>query len=201
MVIKHRWVAWLTIALAATAFSQSRDGGRSLSLRGPTTQSWSLKRHGRPGSATPNSPCSFIGGVLLTTTPRACPRQQWLCRHCHANIYQQWSQTGMAKMFRPYRSENVVGDFTRNNTFYEGDHGRWANGDLKFTSEEKRTLYARMIVDGGRHALEIRQPDGWHRCPVDTRSQRSGSKLTRCVFRAAKSTSSRFSTMCGRSVG
>ncbi|HXJ93244.1 MAG TPA: hypothetical protein VMT20_10240 [Terriglobia bacterium] len=89
------------------------------------------------------------------------------CRPCHANIYEQWSQTGMAKMFQPYRSENVIGDFTHDNTFYEGDHTRWANGDLTFTSDEKRTPYARMIVDGGRHAFEIRQSDGWHRYPVD----------------------------------
>jgi len=89
------------------------------------------------------------------------------CRPCHADIYRQWSQTGMAKMFRPYQAANVVGDFTQNNAFYEGDHGRWANGDLTFTSGEKRTLYARMVVDHGRYAFEIRQSDGWHRYPVD----------------------------------
>jgi predicted CXXCH cytochrome family protein len=89
------------------------------------------------------------------------------CRPCHADIYQQWSETGMARMFQPYRSENVIGDFTHNNTFYEGDHGRWANGGLTFTSEEKRTPYARMILDNGRHAFEIRQSDGWRRYPVD----------------------------------
>ena len=89
------------------------------------------------------------------------------CRPCHADIYRQWSQTGMARMFQPYRSENVIGDFTRNNRFYEGDHGHWANGDLTFTSDEKRSLYARMLVDRGRHAFEIRQSDGWHRYSVD----------------------------------
>jgi len=89
------------------------------------------------------------------------------CRPCHADIYRQWSQTGMARMFRPYRPENVIGDFTRHNTFYEGDHARWANGDLTFTSGETRTLYARMVIDRGRHAFELRQSDGWHRYRVD----------------------------------
>jgi predicted CXXCH cytochrome family protein len=89
------------------------------------------------------------------------------CRPCHADIYAHWSQTGMAKMFQPYRPENVIGDFTHGNTFYEGDHAYWTDGDLRFVSDPKRTLYARMILDNGRHAFEIRQSDGWHRYPVD----------------------------------
>jgi predicted CXXCH cytochrome family protein len=89
------------------------------------------------------------------------------CRACHPDVYAQWSETGMAKMFQPYRPQNVVGDFTRNNIFYEGDHVRWTNGDIKFASDDKRTPYARMIVDRGRHAFDIRQSDGWHRYPVD----------------------------------
>lgn len=89
------------------------------------------------------------------------------CRSCHAGIYAHWSRTGMARMFQPYRPDNVVGDFTQDNTFYEGDHVRWANGDLKFVSDENRTLYGRMILDRGRHTFEIHQSDGWHRYPVD----------------------------------
>ena len=89
------------------------------------------------------------------------------CRSCHADIYAQWSQTGMAKMFQPYRPDNVIGDFIHGNTFYEGDHAHWTDGDLRFVSDPKRTLYARMILDSGRHAFEIRQSDGWHRYPVD----------------------------------
>jgi predicted CXXCH cytochrome family protein len=89
------------------------------------------------------------------------------CRACHADICERWSHTGMAKMLQVYRPGSVVGDFIHNNVFYAGDHARWANGDLKFTSDEKRTLYSRMIIDRGRPAFEIRQSDGWHRYPVD----------------------------------
>jgi hypothetical protein len=67
------------------------------------------------------------------------------CRHGHADIYQQWSQTDMAMMFWPYRSENVVGGFTRNNTFYEGHHGRWANGDSQI--DFKREKHASRAYD------------------------------------------------------
>jgi tetratricopeptide (TPR) repeat protein len=110
-----------------------------------------------PPPAPPAKPMNFAPTYAGSTA----------CRPCHPDTYRQWSQTGMAKMFQPYGPENVLGDFTHNNTFYEGDRGRWANGDLTFSSDEKRTLYARMTVDNGRHAFEIRQSDGWHRYPVN----------------------------------
>ena len=43
------------------------------------------------------------------------------CTRCHVDIYHQWSQSGMAKMLRPYKRENVIGDFEKNNEFYVGD--------------------------------------------------------------------------------
>ncbi len=36
------------------------------------------------------------------------------CRNCHASEYAAWQQTGMARMLRPYRRENVIGDFSAN---------------------------------------------------------------------------------------
>ena len=68
------------------------------------------------------------------------------CRSCHRDIYRAWTQSGMAKMFRPYAPENVIGDFQTNNEFY-------ADGD-------KRSLFARMITRGGKHYFDIKQPDG-----------------------------------------
>ena len=70
------------------------------------------------------------------------------CRECHASAYANWQATGMAKMFRPYRSTDVIGDFS-------GTHiggGR-----------------ARAVTDGARHFIEIRRGDDdrWMRYPVD----------------------------------
>jgi tetratricopeptide (TPR) repeat protein len=76
------------------------------------------------------------------------------CRGCHGEIYRAWSQSGMAKMFRPYAPQNVIGDFQTNNEFYL-DSG-------------KRSLFARMVTRGGKHYFEIKQPDGTsHSYPVD----------------------------------
>jgi tetratricopeptide (TPR) repeat protein len=89
------------------------------------------------------------------------------CRQCHPEVYQRWSHTGMAKMFRTYRPESVAGDFVNNNEFYEGDDVQWENGQLTFASGKERTLFARAILDRGRHYFEIRHSDGWRRYPVD----------------------------------
>ena len=70
------------------------------------------------------------------------------CRQCHAATYANWQSTGMARMFRPYRPEDVMGDFS----------GRQiVNGD------------ARAVADGTRHFIEIRRRDdrAWVRYPVD----------------------------------
>lgn len=70
------------------------------------------------------------------------------CRECHAPVYERWQATGMAKMFREYRAEHVIGDFS-------GDR-----------IVENR---ARPVMHGGRHFIEIRQGDTaqWTRYPVD----------------------------------
>ncbi len=74
------------------------------------------------------------------------------CKPCHAEEFDAWQRTGMAKMLRPYRSENVIGDFTSHNQFSD------THGDPK----------ARMKVDHDRHVFEIRGEHGtWNRYPVD----------------------------------
>src|SRR5713101_5948815 len=76
------------------------------------------------------------------------------CRTCHGDIYRAWAQSGMAKMFRPYAPQNVMGDFQTNNEFYL-DSGN-------------RSLFARMVTRGGKHYFDIKQSDGtWHSYPVD----------------------------------
>jgi predicted CXXCH cytochrome family protein len=90
------------------------------------------------------------------------------CGGCHVDIYRQWSQSGMAKMLRPYQPENVIGDFEKNNEFYAGDDIAYRNGNLLITPGEHRALFARMVIQGGRHYFSIMETDGrWHSYPVD----------------------------------
>ena len=76
-----------------------------------------------------------------------------VCRTCHSRLHSAWQGTGMARMFRTYRPENVIGDFQKNNRFRD-------SGDL----------LARMIIDRGQHYFEIRGSDRrwkWKRYRVD----------------------------------
>ena len=90
------------------------------------------------------------------------------CRGCHAAIYQQWTQTGMAKMFRPYAPQNVVGDFKTKNQYYLGDEADYLGGKFETSRGLNRSLFARMTTRGGRYYFDIWQSDGkWHTYPVD----------------------------------
>ena len=74
----------------------------------------------------------------------------------------------MAKMLRPYQPQNVIGDFEKNNEFYSGDDIGYRNGKLQITRGSDRTLFARMVIQGGRHYFTIMESDGrWHSYPVD----------------------------------
>jgi predicted CXXCH cytochrome family protein len=90
------------------------------------------------------------------------------CQNCHGGVYRQWAQTGMAKMLRPYLPQNIIGDFEKNNEFYAGDRFAYLNGKLEITQTSEHSLFARMVLHGGRHYFEIKQADGlWHSYPVD----------------------------------
>jgi predicted CXXCH cytochrome family protein len=91
-----------------------------------------------------------------------------VCRTCHVSIFEAWQQTGMARMLRPYRPENVVGDFVQENTFYLGDEVHWDQQRFEVLPGPARSLFARMVIEKGRHYFDIRQSDQqWHRYPVD----------------------------------
>ena len=70
------------------------------------------------------------------------------CRECHMREYENWRSTGMSKMFRPYRPEDIAGDFS----------------GAQVVSNQ-----ARAVADRGRHFIEIREgaADRWTRYPVD----------------------------------
>lgn len=73
------------------------------------------------------------------------------CRDCHEEVFDAWSATGMARMFRPYSSENVIGDFA------EGGEFRGSDGEL----------LSRMLVDDGRHYFELPADGSTKRYRVD----------------------------------
>jgi predicted CXXCH cytochrome family protein len=90
------------------------------------------------------------------------------CSRCHIDIYRQWSQSGMAKMLRPYLPQNVIGDFEKKNEFSTGDDISYRDGKLEITPRGNRDLFARMVIRGGRHYFDIKESDGrWHSYPVD----------------------------------
>ena len=90
------------------------------------------------------------------------------CAMCHQDVYQNWSHTGMARMLRPYAPQNILGDFTRDNTFYLGDEVREEGEKFEFVPGKDREPFAHMVMDHGRHYFEIKQSDHtWHRYPVD----------------------------------
>ncbi len=72
------------------------------------------------------------------------------CRDCHQQVFDSWSKTGMAQMFRPYEYGNVIGDF-------EANEYRDATGEL----------LSRMFVEDGRHYFELPSGEGKQRVRVD----------------------------------
>ena len=113
-----------------------------------------------------------LANTPAKSTAPVQPRSAYIgsdsCRGCHASIYQQWSQTGMAKMFRPYAPQNVIGDFKTNNQFYLGDEAEYRAGKIDVSRIVNRTPFARMVIRGRRHYFDILQVDGkWHTYPVD----------------------------------
>lgn len=66
------------------------------------------------------------------------------CRQCHARQHAAWGKTGMARMFRPYRPENVLGDFTI---------------PVPFAGETGFPL-AQVWIENNRHFFAIRKLDG-----------------------------------------
>ena len=73
------------------------------------------------------------------------------CQSCHPREYSGWQNTGHARMFQPYKFENVFGDF--NNATYADETGK---------------VVARFTHDESRHYFDILDNYGkWHRYRVD----------------------------------
>ena len=73
------------------------------------------------------------------------------CRACHSGQHEAWEHTGMARMFRPYRREDVLGNFDQQS--FEGRDG---------------IPMARMRMEKDGHFFDTRGPGGaWKRYRVD----------------------------------
>jgi hypothetical protein len=88
--------------------------------------------------------------------PRATPRSEDYagsesCAACHKTQHASWQSTGMGRMFRPYRAQDVIGDFTSGQAVPD-DSGK---------------PVARAVIRNGRHYLEIRDGEAWKTYPVD----------------------------------
>lgn len=73
------------------------------------------------------------------------------CAECHKAEHTNWQATGMGRMFRPYRPQDVIGDFTSGQNVLD-DAGK---------------PVARAVVRNGRHYMEIRDGSGWKSYAVD----------------------------------
>lgn len=98
------------------------------------------------------------------------------CRECHRAEFDAWQQTGMARMFRPYRRDNVLGDFrsasdfrnesgavvirlgmdTRPYFLLRAPDGLWQRFQVDYTIGSKwQQAYATRLSDGRIHVLPI----------------------------------------------
>ena len=93
---------------------------------------------------TPSKPAETTAGAPAYAGSRSC-------QSCHPREYAGWQNTGHARMMRPYRFENVFGDF--NNATYTDETGR---------------IVARMSHDDSQHYFEtLDTKNQWHRYRVD----------------------------------
>jgi tetratricopeptide (TPR) repeat protein len=93
------------------------------------------------------------------------------CGACHTSEYAAWQKTGMARMLRPYRRENIVGDFSAGSEydsgsirmgfegrpyFEIGSQGKWLRFYVDFTIGSKwQQGYATRLRDGRLQVLPI----------------------------------------------
>ena len=74
------------------------------------------------------------------------------CRGCHTEIHDSWARTGMGRMFRPWKPEDVLADF----------------GAGAEVLSDDGAVEARIGISDGRHYIEL--PDGiggWQRHRID----------------------------------
>ena len=98
------------------------------------------------------------------------------CKECHPTEYVNWRQTGMARMFRAYSPENIIGDFSSQSVFknaageaivrmgsdsrpyfqIRGGEGEWHKFHVDYTIGSKwQQAYATKTDDGRYEVIPI----------------------------------------------
>ena len=128
------------------ALSKIRDAHRALGPEAASLQEFRAAirplRVPRDGGERPARPKRDAPGVYAGSEG---------CRECHQGVFDSWSKTGMARMFRPYAFENVIGDFKQ---------------DVEFR-DPAGELLSRMLVEDRQHYFELPADGGTKRFRVD----------------------------------
>ena len=104
----------------------------------------SAEQHGPPASAP--------GEPAVESAPLSAYAGSESCKPCHAAIHASWQQTGMARMFRPFRADDVLSDFQSNNQF----------------SDAAGAVVARMSLQRDKGYFTMRDPSGeWRAYRID----------------------------------
>jgi predicted CXXCH cytochrome family protein len=98
------------------------------------------------------------------------------CQSCHPREYATWRETGMARMLREYKRENLIGDFANSPGYKDvagevvirpgfntrayfdvrGEHGNWQRFHVDYTIGSKwQQAYATRLADGSFRVLPI----------------------------------------------
>ncbi|MGB8537408.1 MAG: hypothetical protein WCD57_13405 [Acidobacteriaceae bacterium] len=149
-------------AYAAKALAALQQMYQSLPLNANTTFDDFVKTSATEKNMPLETPLAAAAAQLSDYAGSAA------CKLCHAGIYQNWSESGMARMLRPYQPGNVIGDFQKSNQYYTGKDVEYLHGKFSSAPASDPKLFARMVVRDGYHYFDIKQSDGqWHSYPVD----------------------------------
>ncbi|HEX4773002.1 MAG TPA: cytochrome c3 family protein [Bryobacteraceae bacterium] len=120
--------------------------------------------------------CVEVQNAPSTPAIRAGYAGPGACQKCHQREFDTWQQTGMSKMLRAYRPENIIGDFSLGTQFKDGtgevavrvgkdsrpyfdirtEEGTWQRFHVDYTIGSKwQQGYATALPDGRFQVLPI----------------------------------------------
>jgi len=118
----------------------------------------------------PTPPAEYRGQADATSRLAELPQYAGsrACQQCHPEVYENWSRTGMSRMFRPFAPGDVFGDFSHNATFNAGELDTWKDGQLLVAPAPAKNVTIRVTSAQGRDYFEIKDFAGhWRRYRVD----------------------------------
>lgn len=169
------------LGLAHLALDDREAAGRAFAAAarqaGPRQEKALAKLRELHHTAAGFPPFEAQANVVLPPSPPAEYAGSDACRACHAGEHTAWQQTGMARMFRPFQPENIIGDFTRQKQFEDrtgkivarmgidkdryffampAERGAWQQYSVDYTIGSKwQQAYATQLPDGQIHVFPI----------------------------------------------